>query len=638
MKKFVKSFLMAATALMLFAGCNGLIDATVSGEPDKAVITIGIDGITETGARNARTINPASLEGTTPSGFGKITLQGTSEKGYVYKDDDNKTEVVLTFTGTQAKINLEYDVWYLTMTAYSNDTTPVKLFEGRRRIDLKNGVPTDDAFTFTLSAEGVSTPGYVNISGTFTNPLIDENDEDKGRLAVRYRAALYDLVSNEIVKCEDNTPSTVEGECKTSQSFTYYPSTTTSSTDPETGVTTNTTTAKAIKPGRYNFRIYFDMNKGTSTEPVYQTIGSWNDIVVVAPGRTTNGTDGSIGDIGDILNKAPDAPSHLSAYYVGDPASKTNGDDFDVLIKWTPSSSKNEDYYKLIIKDCTGSSEVDYKEYDADHAFFGSDIWVAGNLAGGTDSCTVRLPVGKKYEITLSAVNVIGESAAATRGVADPDVAEEDGNVAYGTEKINLVKIAYDLNGGTLKTSATKSQVGGTVNKYYIFKDTAINVMEIETAENTYPQLTKQNHPFLEWDEGTTKVTAITAFGNKNLTANYNVLSIIDYTIDDSYGSINTTAVQAGDDVKNNVLKNESNIKITVVNGTGDYAVTHIQVRLLGLTPESDIVIDKDSNSEITIDTQTVKSLDFRTYTVQVIATKADGKLYSNTFAITKQR
>lgn len=629
MKKFVKSFLMAAAALMLFASCNGLIDATVSGEPDKAVITIGIDGITDSANRSARNIDPTSLEGTAPTGFGKITLKGYSEKGYFYKGDSAETEETLTWDGTKAKIKLEYDVWYLTMTAY--DSSDNKLLEGRRRVDLKNGAPTSSKpLTFTLSTEGVSTPGYVTIRGKVENP----ND-----LATKYTAALYDVYTNELVNFEDGTTSKISGNLasinvqvgnvtKKYGKFAY------NYDDPDN----DDDAVKSIKPGRYNFRIYFYMTRGSGDTAKDVSIGTWNEIVVVSPGRTSEATDLVLDG---ILNKAPDAPTALSAYYVGVPGNKTNGDDFNVLINWTPSSSKNEEYYKLVIKDWTDGTEKAYKEFDADHEFFASDIWVAGTLAGGTNSCTVKLPVGKKYEITLAAVNAIGESDAVARTTTG--VTPSTGNTAYGSEKINLMKIAYDLNGGTLKTAADKVQVGGFVNKYYIFKDETISVMEIkpipETGDPEYPQLTKQNHPFLEWDDAAgAKVESITTFGNKNLTANYNVLSIIDYTIDDTYGSIDTEVKQSSDDVKNTVLKNESNVTITVKNDSTAPAVTHIQVRILGLSPETDIVIDKDSSSEIVIDTQIVKSLDFRTYTVQVIATKADGKLYSNTFAITKQR
>lgn len=634
MKKFVKSFLMAAAVLVLFAGCSNLSNATVSGTPEKAVIQIGIDNSVDYGTKSARTINPVAIaSNTAPDTFGKITLSGTSEKGYELKDADDNTEVELSFTDGKAKIGLEYDVWYLTMKAYDKTDNTKLLLEGRRRIDLKNGVPSSSAFTFKLSSEGVNTPGNVTFTGLFINPLIDSNNASRGRLAAKYSAALYDLYTNEIVP---NT--TVEDACTTQN-------VTTTDADNNEVTTTygkfNYNLTATVNPGRYNFRIHFYMNKGTADVPDYVAIGTWTDIVVVAPGRTTNGTDGSIGNIGDVLNKTPDKPTNLSAYYVGDPANKTSGNDFNVLIQWTPSASKNEDYYKLVIKDWTTGAAVDYKEFDADHEFFGSDLWVDGTLAGGTNSCTVKLPVGKKYEITLTAVNVIGASVAEPR--KETGVTAVANHVAYGAEKINLMKVAYDLNGGTLKTAANKSQVGGFLNKYYIFEateDFKIDVMKIETDTTKYPQLTKQNHPFLEWDENGTKVESITTFGNRTLKANYNVLSIVDYTIDDTYGSIDTEVKQSNEDVKNKVLHNNSApITITVINPTGDPDVTHIQVRFCGLEPKNDIVIDDDvSDSEIVIATEYVKALEFRTYTVQVIATKADGKQYSNTFAITKQR
>ncbi len=60
MKKFAKSFFMAVTAILLLAGCSNIEenDATVSGmsEGGKAVLEIGIDGLTNSAARSARTI------------------------------------------------------------------------------------------------------------------------------------------------------------------------------------------------------------------------------------------------------------------------------------------------------------------------------------------------------------------------------------------------------------------------------------------------------------------------------------------------------------------------------------------------------------------------------------------------------
>ena len=127
MKKFVKSFLMAAAVLVLFAGCSNLSNATVSGTPEKAVIQIGIDNSVDYGTKSARTINPVAIaSNTAPDTFGKITLSGTSEKGYELKDVDDNTEVELSFTDGKAKIGLEYDVWYLTMKAYDKtDNTKI---------------------------------------------------------------------------------------------------------------------------------------------------------------------------------------------------------------------------------------------------------------------------------------------------------------------------------------------------------------------------------------------------------------------------------------------------------------------------------------------------------------------------------
>ena len=154
MKKFVKSFLLAAAALVLFAGCSNLNDATVSGDSGKAVITIGIDDMSSSGSKNAsRTVNPTPI--TSGASFGSITLKGESENG------NTIDEYTITFDeNNKAKIELSYDVWYLTLSAYSTDTTPKLLMQGRRRVDMKNGAPSsDEAITFKLSAEGVKTNG-----------------------------------------------------------------------------------------------------------------------------------------------------------------------------------------------------------------------------------------------------------------------------------------------------------------------------------------------------------------------------------------------------------------------------------------------------------------------------------------------
>ena len=153
----------------------------------------------------------------------------------------------------------------------------------------------------------------------------------------------------------------------------------------------------------------------------------------------------------------------------------------------------------------------------------------------------------------------------------------------------------------------------------------------------TFTDLEMNHHPFLQWNDpeiasGDKKITKISAFGNKEVEASYNTKSIINYEIDDSYGTVTATATQGSDNVKNDVLKSNGNIKFEI-SGTDAADVTHILVRFMGVDG-NDFVQEADGNSILF---KKVNDLSSITYTVQVIATKKDGKLYSDVFAITKE-
>ena len=606
MKKFVKSFLLAAAALVLFAGCSNLNDATVSGDSGKAVITIGIDGMSSSGSKNvSRTINPTPI--TSGASFGSITLKGESENG------NTIDEYTITFDeNNKAKIELSYDVWYLTLSAYSTGETPKLLMQGRRRVDMRNGAPaTDETISFKLSAEGVTTTGGVNFTGTFT---------DTTGIATKYTAALYDLNTNDVISGTALTDGNCSGDNK--GKFAYV--------------------KDGIKPGRYGFRIYFYMEQGTGDEARDVAIGTWGDVVVIAPGRTTPGTLA----LGDILYKTPKPPKDLSAYYVKNSAS---GNDYQVLITWTDDST-NEEYFELTIQDVTDAENpVDYKIFgdttdtETPHVkevFWESASRVDGTLAAGSNYCIVKLPLSKKFEISLKAVNFVGKSTACARTKTNTAAFTSDkftvpANTAYGAENVNLMSITYDLNGGVLKTSATTTKTG-SLKEYHIFKSAAIDLKEIKQAgSNQYPQLLNNGHPFVEWQNSTgTGVTAVSDFGNTTVTASFNPESTITYTIDDSYGTIVVTAKQGSDDVKNKKLKTTSGaIKIE----WEDANVKKVLVKVLQVSGY-DITQEQDINGN-------TKSMTFNktgdigvgTHQVVVIVTKNDGKQYADTFTITKE-
>ena len=192
-----------------------------------------------------------------------------------------------------------------------------------------------------------------------------------------------------------------------------------------------------VKPGRYNFRIYFKNADGTN-------IGTWGDIVVIAPGRTTSDTI----PLGDILMKKPKVPTALSAYYLN---GSESGNYYNALITWTRDSVHNEEYFELTINDVTSATDT-YKIFtnenvaaDKKEIFFESTSRVDGTLAAGSEYCIVKLPIGKKFEISIKAVNFLGASTAKTRDSATAasaiTLANGDpvpANTAYGDEAINL--------------------------------------------------------------------------------------------------------------------------------------------------------------------------------------------------------
>ena len=601
MKKFVKSFLLAASALLLFAGCSNLSDATVSSsDSGNAVVKIGIEGV-DNSSKSSRTINPTPYApDAAPTTFGKITLKGESEKG------NKMDETELEFSGSSATVTLSYDVWYLTMTAYSNDATPVPVLQGHKRADMKNGA--EDTITFKLSAEGLTTEGGVNISGTI---------DDSTSAAKKYSAALYDLNTNTVIKDADGTDVSVADVNVTStHGFEFVKA--------------------KINPGRYSFRIYFYNENGTA-------IGTWGDVVVIAPGRTTTKTK----DLGDILYKAPDAPTALSAYLVDNSVS---GNNYQVLIAWT-DASYNEEYFELTIKDITDAANpVDYKIFgnttDAadphvSEVFWESSSRVDGTLAAGSNYCIVKLPFGKKFDISIKAVNFVDKSAAKDFDAASSAYVSTStdftapANTPYGAEKINLMQIKYDLDGGVLKTSATTTKTG-SLNEYEIFKGNPIALKTIETAGSTsYPQLSSNNHPFVEWKDSTgTAQTEVSEFGNVVFTASYNPNSTILYEIDDTYGDITVTATQGSDNVKNGTLTNKSgNIKIEWT----DTHVTNVVVKVLQVTG-NDITFEKAINgNNKSVNFNKTGEIPAGTHQVVVIVTKDDGKQYADTFYITKE-
>ena len=314
MKRLLKCFSLAAAVLVLFAGCNqlGVSDATVDGlgasnsvKDGYCALAISADGLTVSSAKYAsRTINPATLEETGNTIIAKYVIKGNSSTGANLGADGielGSTDAPSSGTnytkGTGAsavnypeyKVEIPYGSWELTLEAY--DENDKLLLKGKSFVELKTA---KSSIHFTLKTDGVSTAGHLNLAGTFT---------DTDNVVAKYSAGLYDIVTGKLLEGTEKTLTAIG--TGTNPKFTYAPVTTVSA-DPSDPDSSDTSVAMDIAPGRYSFQIRF-FNSDTTPKQV----GYWEDIVVIAPGRTTTNT--TI-DCGNIINRLPYHPENLSAY------------------------------------------------------------------------------------------------------------------------------------------------------------------------------------------------------------------------------------------------------------------------------------------------------------------------------------
>ena len=198
MKKFVKSFFLAASALLLLASCNnlGLGDASVDAleNEGKAFLTFSIGGVDDSAVRSAaRTINPTAYTNANKTdGTFKIKLDAVSESlETVTVEDISKNAagaVVSTYT-----VELTYDVWYITLSAIDDDKV---VMQDRKRVDLTKGVPST-LLSFDLSSKGVTTPGAVSLTATYTDNTKDASDAYV-KSVTKITCGLYTVERNEV--------------------------------------------------------------------------------------------------------------------------------------------------------------------------------------------------------------------------------------------------------------------------------------------------------------------------------------------------------------------------------------------------------------------------------------------------------
>lgn len=162
-----------------------------------------------------------------------------------------------------------------------------------------------------------------------------------------------------------------------------------------------------------------------------------------------------------MLNKEPTDPANLRAYLV-DGSEDTEGGYYRTKLTW--DSSMFETNYELELSTypddgtSTSPAKTVYGFYETETAteknFAGSLIRYDGSLVSGSHECTLKLELGKVYEVKLRARNYIGESNWVERNVADVTTSHagytfiDFPTMTDPKKHINRRRIRYHLNVG----------------------------------------------------------------------------------------------------------------------------------------------------------------------------------------------
>ena len=588
MNKKICFFTPLLVLIMFLVGCaniegNGTyIDNTV-GEKCELSIMLG---------SGVRSILPEEFNG--PDLF--YTLEGKSVRGNILP----VTTLDFDPITNEAKIPLEYDTWELTLIAYKDAEHTLPVLKGFRVVDLTNG---ETLIHFDLKTYDLTTLGEIALSGNF----VDEEDA-----VTKYVMTLKNFETDAII---EERPVEHTGNGTEEYPFTFA--------------------KQNLLPGTYLFAVKFIKETTKDGNTVEDQIGYWSEIVVVDAGNDTTKDDILI----DVIMRKPAVPTNLQALLIEDSKSK---DTYDVKLTWTDTSD-NEENFVITVKEYADTTDAEGTVYTLlDETFIENDIRVSGSLLAGNETCTITLPTGRLFEVVIQAENSIGISEECVR----VDATDTTGFIGYkASNKINLMNITYNLNGGKLDLAADLSKSNEYV-EYYIYEGTNIPLLEIKDPEGAaYPKLTRNNNPWLRWatpEDPNTPVTTAT-FKNVYVKAIYDQTFIISYSIEGYEDLARERVIATYDDATTQGTVETIEAKNVKIDRSTEKLITiGIKAAATGETEYSKFKLKIDQNTitenetmEFTIST-TDESLTLGTHTVMVCAyDETIDQWFSHIFAIT---
>ncbi|MBD5411477.1 MAG: hypothetical protein HDR51_01845 [Treponema sp.] len=523
-------------AAALFAGCSNSMAGSVDGDYQMATLSLSATGIPNDYAAQfeksyptaakavSRSITPdkpfspdadANPDGTTLTFY----LTGTSETGKKL-DGTDAIEVELTKAGDEytikkaggtADVTLPSMSWNLVLTAYTDGSAKTEpVLQGFCSVDLRNGSGTA---SFKLSPENLTTPGSVTITGNF--PPYDN--------VATYTMGIYKKTSaSELIDASALMTKTVTAGT-TSELFEYK--------------------CNSVSPGNYLYKMVFTNADGTIT-------GSFIDTLIVDAGNPLVRDLTTI----DVVNKKPGAPTDFAASLVKN--SENADGTYQVKLSWKSGGGETNFEIELTeyTDDGTGTDNVatgfpkiyGMSSMDKNAAgtpinnvidFQGSDVWAGkgGAMTYGDTEAFFKLKLGVVYDVRIRARNYVGTSAATSTdwtvrtAAGTSDTTNFEGYAA--ADKINRMKIEYNLNGGTLSyyDSSSNSHKTKTENftEYQTYTGTPLSLLSIDkdaTADTvTQPNnaLRKGTSPFAKWVDSTGAEATDADYKNLSVTASF---------------------------------------------------------------------------------------------------------------------
>lgn len=302
------------------------------------------------------------------------------------------------------ELSVPRGTWYMTLIAVKQNqeftaqdvpnVTTKALLTGCCIADFQN---TDSHPNFVLSDAGLTTPGTINLKLSLDGWTLPDGIAAKASLHYLKTGKLVENTEQDNLSKEENT-------------FTYTPQ--------------DGGTALKVNPGSYSFRLtLYDTNK---------TEWTWSDQIHIFPGREV---DKEI-FIPQIINAKPAAPKDFAFSLDGNPSDQS--DYYTGTFTWEiPEDGTTATEYELRLYD-EGTGAL-YKTYTTKN--LETILYQSGGLDISSTQIKLWLPLGKKLSAQLRAKNRTGTS-------------DEDWSLSTKVENINLYRVTYNLQGGSLQNDS----------------------------------------------------------------------------------------------------------------------------------------------------------------------------------------